>query len=939
MGDNNPEMEEEIQGADLPAANPPLHADRRTRLIGAYDTPQAHGNRSGIRAPTVENNNFEIKMSIINMVQGNKFHGLPVEDPLDHLDNFNDICDLSKINGVSEDAFKLRLFPFSLGDKAKQWEKSLPARSVTTWAECKKKFLEKFFSTSRTAKLRNDISSFSQKGNESFSEAWERFNSYTNKCPHHGFSDESLLSTLYRGVVPKIRMLLDTASNGNFLGKNIVEGFELVENLAQSDGNYGEDYDRVSRGSGDKEDQRNREMKALNEKLDKVLQATQKPLNYIGYSGGQQMMGEEAFLEGQEEVNYVAGQGYQGGYNPNFRNHPNFSYRNNNVENPQDQNYPAMKPQGQGFNQQGNFQPRPQFNQQGNFQPRHQFNQGNFQTGPQPYYQNQGQGSSSKPPIQEADTSALLQRLVTQMEEQKREKMELATQLKDMQDKFEHLSTQVYGQASSSKRPIGFLPGKPDPNPKEFCNAIFTNDLEKVDNIDYKGVKDDINVDENEKAIEEISRLLYGSNVESLASSNEKIESDTRENDVVTKRVEKEETTNIEPLPYEPPLPFPGRALTKAQKKVLSNFKANMSRVGAPLPNVSNLSQVLPQKEFIKAILANREKVEELMRVFDSPSASQAGPKSIPKLENPGKFTIPCSLGDLQLDNALCDSGASVNVMSVEMLKSIGVKDMKQPSSSIMFGDASLKYPLGLIEDYPLKVGDCIIPTDFMVVEMVQTHKLPLILGTPFLNTVGATIDFPNKRVILLHVNDKISYPIKPSSTKFCGTITNEDMKSKDELTNLKHHHEEFKVVNVEDKETLYFDEEILNGECLHSLFDEHEERGKEEEFGKTKKLLEKNKKKMKETNPPTLFNEPMTTSSMTLTPWRYVEGTIEYKVKFKGRSNPFATVKAILTPKFKDKGSKGVEDLMKEVLKLEFKDFPRTIKASPLTPQTKFRD
>jgi len=52
------------------------------------------------------------------------------------------------------------------------------------------------------------------------------------------------LSTLYRGALPKIRMLLDTASNGNFLNKDVVEGWELAENLAQSDGCYNEDYDR-----------------------------------------------------------------------------------------------------------------------------------------------------------------------------------------------------------------------------------------------------------------------------------------------------------------------------------------------------------------------------------------------------------------------------------------------------------------------------------------------------------------------------------------------------------------------------------------------------------------------------------------------------------------------------------------------------------------------
>jgi len=66
-------------------------------------------------------------------------------------------------------------------------------------------------------------------------------------------------------------MLLDTASNGNFLNKDVVEEWELVENLAQSDGYYNEDYDRSVRETGGNEDKQSKDIKALNEKLDKLL--------------------------------------------------------------------------------------------------------------------------------------------------------------------------------------------------------------------------------------------------------------------------------------------------------------------------------------------------------------------------------------------------------------------------------------------------------------------------------------------------------------------------------------------------------------------------------------------------------------------------------------------------------------------------------------------
>jgi len=88
------------------------------RNIGAGDAPRNHHQRQGIVPPLVQNNNFEIKIGLISMIQGNKFHGLPMEDPLANLDSFDRLYSLTKITGVTEDGFKLRLFPFSLGDKA-----------------------------------------------------------------------------------------------------------------------------------------------------------------------------------------------------------------------------------------------------------------------------------------------------------------------------------------------------------------------------------------------------------------------------------------------------------------------------------------------------------------------------------------------------------------------------------------------------------------------------------------------------------------------------------------------------------------------------------------------------------------------------------------------------------------------------------------------------
>jgi len=76
-------------------------------------------------------------------------------------------------------------------------------------------------------------------------------------------------------------MLLDTANKGNFQNKDVEEGWELVENLAQSDGNYNEDCDRTVRGTVESDDKHRKEIKALNDKLDKILLSQQKHVHSL----------------------------------------------------------------------------------------------------------------------------------------------------------------------------------------------------------------------------------------------------------------------------------------------------------------------------------------------------------------------------------------------------------------------------------------------------------------------------------------------------------------------------------------------------------------------------------------------------------------------------------------------------------------------------------
>ena len=108
-------------------------AQPERRMLGDFAMPDISGSFEGIVPPAIANNNFDIKPSIIQIVQNNQFRGLQGEDPYAHILTFLNVCATFKINGVMDDAIRLRLFPFSVRDKAQLWLSSLPSESITTW--------------------------------------------------------------------------------------------------------------------------------------------------------------------------------------------------------------------------------------------------------------------------------------------------------------------------------------------------------------------------------------------------------------------------------------------------------------------------------------------------------------------------------------------------------------------------------------------------------------------------------------------------------------------------------------------------------------------------------------------------------------------------------------------------------------------------------------
>ncbi|KAF3569283.1 hypothetical protein DY000_02015011 [Brassica cretica] len=126
-----------------------------------------------------------------------------------------------------------------------------------------------------------------------------------------------------------------------------------------------------------------------------------------------------------------------------------------------------------------------------------------------------------------------------------------------------------------------------------------------------------------------------------------------------------------------------------------------------------------------------------------------------PKVEDPGKFSFPCSIAGVEFKGALSDSGSSVNLVSKEIFDELGIVDVEPSLVTHAFGNSSTAVPYGTICNLPVQVGDCMLHTEFQVVEMSKDHEMPLIFGMSFFITAGAIIDLPNNIVSFSNINEK----------------------------------------------------------------------------------------------------------------------------------------------------------------------------------------
>nr|GEZ53664.1 reverse transcriptase domain-containing protein [Tanacetum cinerariifolium] len=206
-GRNRRRSKQRIVNSNLKEHSHPVvtMADQRTmaQLLQAL----TEGYEDTIVVPAITADNFKLKDGLLTLIQNKKFYGHDKEDPHAHIRYFNNITSTLKFPNVPNSSIKLMLFPFSLEGAAQIWLEKEPPRSIFTWDDLVSKFINQFFPSSKTTSLRNEITNFQQRFDESFSEAWDRFKDHLR-----AYQDS-----------------LNSAVGGNFLDKMPRDCLSIIE--------------------------------------------------------------------------------------------------------------------------------------------------------------------------------------------------------------------------------------------------------------------------------------------------------------------------------------------------------------------------------------------------------------------------------------------------------------------------------------------------------------------------------------------------------------------------------------------------------------------------------------------------------------------------------------------------------------------------------------
>ena len=167
---------------------------------------------------------------------------------------------------------------------------------------------------------------------------------------------------------------------------------------------------------------------------------------------------------------------------------------------------------------------------------------------------------------------------------------------------------------------------------------------------------------------------------------------------------------------YAPAVPFPQRLQKSRKEEQFSKFLDLFKKIEINIPFVEVISQMPLYAKFLKEVLSKKRKIAEEGIVNLTATCSAIIQQKLPaKMKDPGSFTIPCSIEKYEFKKALCDSGASINLMPLSVVQRLSLGELTPTAITLQMADRSMAQPEGILEDVLVKVGKFIFPVDFVI--------------------------------------------------------------------------------------------------------------------------------------------------------------------------------------------------------------------------------
>nr|GEX83144.1 reverse transcriptase domain-containing protein [Tanacetum cinerariifolium] len=578
-----------------------------------------------------------------------------------------------KVNGVTDDALRLYLFPYSLTHHATAWFDHLPRNSINTFEQMAKMFLEKYFPPSMVTKLRNEITNFRQRPDESLFEAWECYKLSIDRCVNHNMLPVTQIDTFYNRLTLIHRDTINAAAGGTFMKRRPEECYDLIENMTAHHNDWDTSVPRsepsssITSSSDPKIVALKAEKAKINKNLMKVLQINQQ-VKAVTHNyetcGGPHSYNDCPATVGAKLRTYMLRE-------PIIK-----VVTLTNLKNYQNQNRNQGKNHG--------IPP-------GNNQGRNQFFQGasHGQNSPLAYQAPGYQAPVQQAPIPQPQVvttteftnymkanDAILKNMQTNMTSLINSSLEL----KNMFGQYMKMNT-----ASSSSS--GTFPSNTITNPKEDLKGIATRS----------------------------GNAYKGPTIPTTSSLPKVVERETEVTKDTVPPTNNESTKEVQPSPNQKPsIPYLSRIHDQKLHDKANDEKEKFFQIFQDLNfNISFADALILIPKFgltIKSVLTNKEKLFELARTPLNEHCLTVLLKKLPeKLGDPGKFLILCNFLGMDECLALTDLGASINLMPLSVWNKISLPEQSPTCMTLELADRSISSPIGVAKDVFVKTGRALI--------------------------------------------------------------------------------------------------------------------------------------------------------------------------------------------------------------------------------------